>query len=318
MVHEANVRLRTAKVQQRTDQFNWADVRFFLELCRHKTLSGVARALQVSHVTVARRLEKLEQSLGLTLFNRQADGYELTQDGQVIFDHANAMHEAARAIIDYKLDNPAGSPRVVRITATRTLADEWLVCQLEQLRHDRPDIVLEILTSSRNFSLARGEADIALRLSRPSDGDLVIRKVATLGYAFYATPAYAGAAAEHDLGFIQYEQGSDVPEAVWLETLTDGRPPVLRSNSLLSQKSAAASGLGVALLPRYLGDADARIAPLGLFAEPTEREVWMVMTPRGSRSAHVRAVADDLVAAFDRDRDLFAGNRLAHKGQTSG
>jgi DNA-binding transcriptional LysR family regulator len=243
----------------------------------------------------------------LTLFHRRPDGYELTRQGQVILDFAETMRGAAHAIIDYKHNNADQLPRLIRITTTRTLADLWLIRQLGSLRRSRPNVALEILTTNRNLSLARGEADIALRLARPVEGELIARKVASLGYSFYTAASCAPVADARDARFIHYEHGSEVLEAKWLEGIAADRPAALRSSSLLAQCEAAAAGLGIALLPRYLGDADPRIVPLALSPTPPAREIWLITTRRGARSPDIRAVSDELIASFTRDRGLFEG-----------
>ncbi|KAF1044490.1 MAG: hypothetical protein GAK38_03523 [Xylophilus sp.] len=173
------------------------------------------------------------------------------------------------------------------------------------MRH--PRITVELLTTDRNLSLARHEVDVALRLARPAEGDLVIRRVATMANAFYATTAQGTAdRLERERQFVAFGRDSTVPEAVWMREHVEG-PVAFRSNSLVGQKSAALAGLGIALLPCYLGDREPGLRRLALDRPPPAREIWLVVNRTHARVPHIRAVAQALAEAFERCQLLFAG-----------
>ncbi|HLO78989.1 MAG TPA: LysR family transcriptional regulator, partial [Magnetospirillum sp.] len=165
---------------------DWEDVRHFLALARHGTLSATARALGVNHATVARRVAALESALGRVLFDRRADGYALTADGRAVADEAAPMEAAALAAL-HRLDRGTGLSGVVRVTTTRALADCFLAPRLGALAQAHPGIEVELVTGSRAFSLARREADVALRLGAPRDSELRGRKLASAAASFFAT-----------------------------------------------------------------------------------------------------------------------------------
>src|SRR5262249_37197915 len=153
------------------------------------SLSGAARSLKVNHATVSRRIASLEAALGRALFDRRRDGYLLNQNGQAVLAQAVEMERSALALPEaVDVDSADG---VVRLTTVRSLADHFLVARLGELRRQAPGISLEILTEIRVMSLARREADIALRLGRPKDSGLVGRKLVDVAYGFYAAPAVA-------------------------------------------------------------------------------------------------------------------------------
>ena len=188
----------------------------------------------------------------------------------------------------------------VRLTTTRTLADCFLVRRLGGLRDCYPGIDLEIIAELRVMSLARREADIALRLGRPSDSELKSRKLGRLTSSFYAAPSYAsdldGAASPV---LISYDRDSDfVPEAAWLAQRFPTARFSFRSNSLAAQAEAARAGLGIALLPNYLAAADPGLRRLDWGQAPPAREVWLLTRPDLARVPRVRAVTDYLTALF--------------------
>ncbi|HEV7368908.1 LysR family transcriptional regulator [Arenibaculum sp.] len=292
----------------RTMPLDWEDLRYFTELARSGTLSAAARALKVHHATVSRRLERLEAMLGASLFDRRAHGYVLTAEGEAVLGEALAMREAAETIRSRRGDD-AGIGGLVRLTATRTLADMWLVPRLEGLHRRHPALDLELLTDSRNMSLAWREADIALRLRRPGDGDLVARRVAVLGFGCYSSPQTAERLrAGEEPAFVGYDDDPN-PEAAWLRGVVKGRRIAFRSNSQFSQLAAAQAGFGVAILPHYLAAGRPGLVPVRLDLQPPEREVWMLVRRDLSRTPRIRAVIDHLIEAFEADRSSLLGCR---------
>lgn len=273
----------------RTDAVDWEDLRHALALARAGTLSATARALGVNHATVSRRVAALEAALGRVLFDRRADGYALTADGQALVEEAAAMEAAALAAVS-RLERGDGLAGLVRLTTTRALADGFLAPRLGVLAQAHPGLTLELVTGSRAFSLARREADLALRLGAPPDSALRGRRVATVGHAFYGAACWRGVAEPPLIGFDPDSRG--VPQAAWLDRFAAGRRFALRSDSWTTQAAAAAAGLGVALLPHYLAALHPALERLDLGAAPPPVELWLLIRPDLANVARVRAVAD--------------------------
>src|SRR5215469_1173529 len=114
--------------KKRTD-LDWEDVRYFVALARHRTLSATARALRVNHATVARRIASLETLLGHPIFDRRPSGYALTAEGKALVKHANAMDKAALFILR-GLDIGTELSGLVRLAAGRVLAERFLIDRL--------------------------------------------------------------------------------------------------------------------------------------------------------------------------------------------
>src|SRR6476660_4503907 len=163
--------------RKRTADLDWEDVRYFVALALYGTLSATARALRVNHATVARRVTSLETLLGRPLFERRADGYILTAEGKAVLDEASAMDEAALSVLR-RLDAVTELGALVRLPAGRVLAECFLIDRLDGFHERYPAINLEVVGEARVMSLARREADIALRFGLPKDSALVGRRVA--------------------------------------------------------------------------------------------------------------------------------------------
>jgi DNA-binding transcriptional LysR family regulator len=291
--------------KKRTSSLDWEDVRYFVALARRGTLSATARDLRVNHATVARRVASLEAAVGRPLFDRRADGYALTTDGKAVLDEARAMDEAALSVLR-RLDAGTELNGLVRLAVGRVLAERFLIDRLRAFHARYPAIDLEVIGGSRVVSLARREADLALRYGSPKDSDLIARRVATIGFGLYASPGYrdkldAGAAPT----FIGFDEESDfVAEAAWLTQQFGERRFALRSSSQTTQAAAARAGFGVALLPRYVATADRELVTVSLAARLPEREVWLVIRRDLRNVPRVRALADYLAEVFRRDQRL--------------
>lgn len=293
--------------KKRTAALDWEDVRFFTALARHGTLGATARSLKVTHATVARRLANFESTIGRPLFTRGTEGFALNAAGAAALAEAAQMEMAACALAE-KRERPDTIAGSVRITTARMLADGFLAERLAPLQARHPELDIELLATSRNLSLARREAEIALRLARPASGELLARRVTTLDYGFYAAPEYRRRldAGEQPV-FISFDDGSDfVPEFGWSRNFLNGRRVLLRANSQLSQALAARAGRGVALLPGLVARALGGLVPVDFDERPPGRELWLLMRPDVARLARIRVVADHLVELFHEPRESSA------------
>ncbi|MGA7233869.1 MAG: LysR family transcriptional regulator [Xanthobacteraceae bacterium] len=289
--------------KKRTD-LDWEDVRYFVALARHRTLSATARALHVNHATVARRIASLEALLGHPLFDRRASGYALTAEGKALVKHANAMNETALSILR-RLDAGTELSGRVRLAAGRVLAERFLIDRLRAFRERYPAIDLEVIGGSRVVSLAKREADIALRYGSPKDSELVARRVARLTFGLYASPDYRDKlkAGEPPV-FIGFDENSEfVAEAQWLERHFGSRRFSFRTSSQTTQAAAAPAGYGIALLPKYVVEShEPGLVDVVPGENLPERDVWLIIRRDLTKVPRVRAVTDYLVELFQRER----------------
>ena len=289
----------------RTAAVDWEDVRFFTALARHGSLSATARALSVNHATVARRLAALEGSLGAKLFKRRPTGYELTGAGRNALAAADTMESAAAALS--RLERDPELTGLVRITATPSLAEGFLIPRLVPLQQQHPALDLEVLADRHSVSLQRHRSDIALRLGRPEDGDLVARRVAGVAYRFYAAVAWRDRLRQGaTLSLIGFDEaGAQFPEAAWLRRHFGQARLSLRCNNLSGQIAAARAGCGVAMLPRFLAGDDPALVEVRLSETPPSRELWLLTRRDVHKTPRIRVVVDFLAQLLRRERSRF-------------
>ena len=291
-------------VQKRT-ALDWQDVCVFLALARHGSLSAAARMLSVSHATIARRLASLERSLGEKLVERRSDGYVLTSAGADALQAASEMENAAQTLTNGKHDGmPAG---LIRVSASPGLSNGFLITRLPALVDRYPRLNIDLTPALRAISLERHEADIAIRVDLPKDSNIIARPLTTIGYGFYGTEEACRLAKEEGhhvfIGF--NESDAYLTQAAWLSKQFAGARVAFRAKDQFLQSIAARSGVGLALIPHYIGRNDPALQICDLGVVPSSRDVYL-LTRNGDRmNSTVREVADLITMMFDRERSLF-------------
>ena len=306
---------------------DWNELRLVLAVARAGTLTGAAKRLRVDHSTAFRRLQALEARVGTRLFERSAAGvYEPTPAGALAAATAERMEDEAHALdlaIAGRDHSLAGR---LRVTSSETLAYRLLTREIAAFRRAHPGILVELAVDNRVLSLSRREADVALRPMRPREGDLWGRKLSDVAWTVYGAPSYLESAGEPLPGpealarhmLIGWgEEAVGIGATDWLAAAAPAEAVVYRSSSLVNQLVAARAGLGLAVLPCYLGDPEPGLARA--LPEPVPdlaRELWIVTHADLRRTARVRAFFDVVGEALARQRDTLEGRPPAASGQS--
>jgi DNA-binding transcriptional LysR family regulator len=286
-------------------RLQWEDVRYFLAVAQAGSLSAAARRLDVEHSTVGRRVDALEQALGLRLFDRLPRGWQLTGEGEELLAQARRMEDEALAFERAAVGVTALSGSV-RVSVPPSLGSAFLVPRLARAAPRWNAMTLEVIGETREINLSRREADLALRLGRPEAPGLVVRALGRIGYGLYGQADYLRRDPV-DWEFVGYDDSlRRVPQQEWLGRYAGSRRFVLRTNDLLSLTAAAAAGLGVTVIPHYLARTDPSLHLADAAAAPPERDIWLVSHPDVRRSPRVRAVAELIVELFDAEQDWLA------------
>jgi DNA-binding transcriptional LysR family regulator len=279
--------------------FDWEDLRYFIVFAHEQSLSAAARKLKVDHATVARRISALEGSLNLKLVDRRPRSYVITEDGERIAQLGRRMESESFAVQRTALAGQDSYTGEVIVSAPPALACTLIAPRINGLRMKHPQLSLQLIGSLGSASLSRREADIAVRLSRPTEPDLVARKVATLPFHLYGSSDYLANTAAQDLTFIAYDETMEqTPQQDWLKAQAGDRAILLRSNDLNIQATCAQAGAGIAALPYFLG------RHYGLQAMETvgadfARDVWLVVHSDIRYTPAVQAVMSFLVSCFE-------------------
>lgn len=277
----------------------WDDVRLFLAVAEAGSVSGAARLLRLGQPTVSRRLAELERRLGFVLFLRQPSGVRPTPAGERLLDPARRMAEWAGELGRAAARGEGRPEGLVRIAAPPGVAVELVAPFAGWLKGKHPGITVEALSSVQYLDLARGEADLALRLRPPSSADLAL--VATLEHAnaAFVSKAYAAKLPKRprfeDVAWIAWAPPfQDLPPNRELEALIPGFRPSFTSDNYLVQLAAAEAGLGAMVL----GDVRHRfsrrtLVPLPIDLGPHARsKLYLVCARSALAIPRIRLVAD--------------------------
>lgn len=299
------------------ESMEWDDLRFFLAVARTGSLSGASEVLRVSPSTVSRRLSQLEHALKASLFAHHQTGYILTDDGVDLLAHAEQVETSVNSLEM----NIAGRDRqpegLVKLATAENLANHVIIPALAEFRAAFPKITLEISTGIGSVSLSRREADLAVRLQRPTQGNVTIRKLGIQSFGLYGSRSYLQArekfespARFNEDEFIAWgEEYSHLPMAAWIERRLAGKAPSLITHSLYAQAIAAQSGIGLAVLPCFLGDTTPGLQRLAFEGDMIEQEIWLVTHRNLAASARVKSVSEFLAKLFSQKRDLLTGSK---------
>ena len=309
---------------------DWNEPRLVLAVHRAGSLTAAAGALGIDHSTAFRRLNALEKRLGVRLFERLPGGsYQATPAGERMAAAAERMEDEALALDrdiagrDHRLSGR------LRVTSSETLAYSRLTRHLATFRQVHPGILVELAITNRVLSLSRREADVALRPVRPTEGDLWGRKLADVSWMLYASPALleaTGGSLSRAQDVARYpligweEDIAGIAASDWLGRTAPAAAFVYRTSSLVNQLVAATAGIGVALLPCYLGDSHRELARA--LADPIPDlagELWIVTHADLKGTARVRAFFDIVGEGLAREHAVFEGKAsIGDRGSDGG
>lgn len=280
---------------------DWDDLRFFLSLTRHGSLSAAARELHVAQSTVGRRLASLEASLGVRLLNRTPDGYVPTQAGDGVRAHAERLEGEALALERNVSGRDMRLAGIVRITCAETVATHILAPGLATLHVRHPDIMVELFPNPRELSLSMREADISVRLRQPDQHDLVVRRIGDISFGLYASagyldrhgsPDFADGGAGHHM-ITQLEDIQDVTQTGWLTDLTPRAQVAMQTSSHEAAVAAALNGGGLACLARFRADREDGLVRLETPPVPAAR-IWLVVHRDNRQTPRIRVALNHI------------------------
>lgn len=264
--------------------FDWNDLKFFLELARQGRLSAAAKRLKVDNATVSRRIADLERALDARLFDRANTGFTLTAAGQDLLARAEAI-EAQTLSLACGLPKGAKAAGPVRVTMMEGIGSQFIARRIPALAARAPDLLLELVTSAALTNLTLREADVSLSFAPLRGPKLTTRAIGEFSLFLYASPSYlarCGAPADRtelrDHSFVDYiDDLILIPEVNWLADIIDAPRVVFRSNSMIAQQSAAAEGVGLALLPTFAAEIDHRLTPVLKPMLRTTRQIYLTV-----------------------------------------
>ena len=292
----------------RSVKFDWNKARAFLVTAEEGSLSAAARALGMAQPTLGRQVDGLEQELGIVLFERVGRGLQLTPGGLELLDHVRVMGDAAGRVSMNALGQSQTLEGRVCISASETYAAVLLPPIIAKLRILEPGIHVEIVVSNQASDLRRREADIAIRNFRPTEPDLIAKKVGEADAVLYATPDYiekiGNPTMPQDLRhahFVNLDHAGMMIKALNKLGLglTEENFPLL-TESYLVMWELVRQGVAIGILDAHIGDADPIVRRVLPNFQPLIFPIWLVSHRELTTSRRIRRVYDYLAEELHR------------------
>lgn len=297
------------------NNLDWSTLRDFIAVAETGSLSQAARRLRLSQPTLSRRIAALEEQLKMQLFQRTPRGLLLTDAGEDVLAGARRVEEEALAIERQAEAAHQTLTGTVRISVTEGLGALWLPARLATFHASHPGVCVEVLVDNRTVNLIRREADIAVRLFRPEQPDLIAKRAGELVMGLYGARSYferhgkpvtiADLKQHYHVGFD--ESMGRHQEVQRLERCFAPERIIHRSSSFIGQLNATLAGIGIGAHDCVFADAQATLERVLPDDFNHVIEIWLVTHADMRRSARIRAVFDFLTEAIGHDRVRLSG-----------
>jgi len=281
----------------------WNDLKYFLELARSGKVSSTGSKLGVEHSTVSRRIDKLEADLKTVLFDRRRNGYLLTDAGRALVPHAEKMEVAVLGAIEESIGHADRIVGTVRVGTPEAFGIKFLSPSLASLYAEHPDLHVELMAEPQFPSLVSREVEILVTMERPTVGRYIASRLGEVNYFLFGSSAYLSSHptinSVEDLGghsFIDYIHDGHVSERYrFLSELVVPSPKrVFSSTSVLAQRTAAASGLGLVLLAKFVAGEGDDLVSIFPNRPLVTRTLWIAAPEDLFRIRRIRCVWDHI------------------------
>jgi DNA-binding transcriptional LysR family regulator len=287
---------------------DWDKLRIFHAVADAGSFTHAGTELALSQSAVSRQISALEADLNVPLFHRHARGLILTEQGEVLYRTAHDVFTKLAAAKTRLMDSKEKPSGELRITTTVGLGSVWLTPRIKEFVELYPQISVTLLLEDRELDLSMREADVAIRLRRPTQPDLIQRKLFTVHHHIYAAPDYLKKhgipKSVEDLDnhkIITFGQAPGYLTAInWLESAGrnegDPRPVTLRVNNAYGLRRACQEGAGIASLADYIVPAESNLVQIDLPLEAPQYETYFVYPEELKDTKRVTAFRDFIVS----------------------
>lgn len=285
---------------------DWTITRSFLAVAETGSLSAAARVLNLSQPTLGRHIAQLEADLNLTLFNRSARGLIQSDAAKALLPHAIAMRDAAARMSLAAAGQEETLSGTVRVTASRVVANYILPAMLAQLRQLEPNIQIELVPSDSSENLLFREADIALRMYRPTQLDVITVHLCDLPLGLYATPSYINQtgmpqtfedlAALEFVGFDRSDSMIGIMRNLGLRRVREDF--ALRCDDQIVYWNLVRAGCGIGGMQTVIADADPTVVRVARFITLPALPIWLTAAEALRQTPRIRRVFDHLSSSF--------------------
>lgn len=292
---------------------HWDDIRYFLAVARQGSVRGASDALSVNHSTVLRRVAHMEARLGARLFEKLPTGYKLTIAGAEILQFAEAMEQTSSLLETRVFARDQRLTGSLHVTLPPPIATDLLMQDIAEFSQAHPEIDLKITSTYDTINLTKRQADVAVRLVRNPDNmpqNLYRTRLQDFYRGVFISHRLLGTL-QHDTNaankWVLTEGDGDLPEWALARSLATNLPP-LTVNDLSTKIAAVKAGIGMALLPCFIGDAEPNLIRAPNSTIKFYGTLWLLTHGETRKSKRVRLFCDFIKKRIARHADLLNGN----------
>lgn len=298
-------------------QPSWDDLKILLELSRHATFQAASKKIGVDHTTVCRRVARIEASLGLKLVDRSKNGIVIRAEAAELLKHIENMEWQAQVLFQRAYTKDEGK-KLVRVATMEGLASGYIAPRLALLHQSHPEIRVELVSTPLAVDIGKREADILISFFNPQPKRLRSKKLVECALHLYCSEAYSKRKGlpivddelrDHD--FIGYIDELLAIDAVrWLRDLVPSPRMTFCSNSVLAQRAAASSGMGIVMLPTFVSMDAKDLQAIQPDKFCVKRDIWISVAADPGYLSPIRTVTKFLTEAFESDSDFMLRNSI--------
>jgi DNA-binding transcriptional LysR family regulator len=293
----------------------WDDLKMVLEVARHGSVHAAAKRLKLDHSTVCRRIGRLESQLAVKLFDRSRKGIAVRREAQGLLKHIEQMDRHAGSLEDAFVRGKSSETQVVRIATMEGIASGYLARRLPALGQFGPGVKIELVSIPQAVDLNRKEADVFLSFFNPDARGLKSALFGSFSLFLYCSKEYlrrhGTPRSREDLDahvFVGYIDDLLAINAVrWLDEVVTAPVMSFHSNSVFAQCNAAVSGLGIALLPTFVGEGVPGLQRILADKVSVQRDVWVSVRTEQSHLSRIKAATQFLKQIFASDTEFLLG-----------
>lgn len=303
---------------------DWEAVRLSLEVVRKGSFRAAAEHLRMSVNALRRRVDELEESLGVTVLTRHVDGVRVTAEGERVFEAARQMESASFGLLQARDQTNASVSGEVCLAVTEGLGTFWIAPRLIEFQRANPNLLIDVNCAMKSADVLRLEADVAIQITRPAAPDLRLVKLGQLHFMPFAAPSYLKTfgCPKTAMDLVHHriivQSFDNVQWRELYDRLFSGIPPTslisLRTNVSSANYWAIAKGGGIGLLPTYAQVVDPHIVPLDLGIHETV-DIWLTFHPDARRIARVSRLIDWVTQAFSPQKYPWFRDEFIHPSQ---
>ena len=290
---------------------DWSDLNLVLAICRAGTLSGAAKSLDINYTTVFRRINSIEKKLEVRLFDRQPNGYVMTEAGEVIKRSAERIDEEVMTLSRELLGKDLRLQGRIRITAPEGVALRLLAPHLAAFCQQHSDISMELIATSSPLRLSQREADLAVRVTNKPPENYIGREVCKVRFGIYASPDYLennqDLSLDQHLWVMSDDSFEFSPFPTWRKKFHPNTRVVFSSNNTIAVIDAANRGLGMTPLPCFLGDSEPGLIRTTDTPDELTLSLWVLIHPDLKNTARIKALMTYLFSALESEKPRIEG-----------